>query len=247
MEESVILGGIAAMSGVVGIVCMIIAMLAFHIGTSYGIFLLAKKYAPTLHPALAWIPVVNIFVYAKLSGKSLWWLVGLFVPALNLFVTCYYAYWISKRTGRDVGTMLLLVFFPFITLPWLGLRAHNRKTTAAWVWAIIAIVAFFVGLIGIIIGIGSAGASAATNPEIRAQVMEELKDNPEFQKAMNELKNNPEAMKALEEQMKKNPGLRDAYERTMKNNADIQMQMDAEAAADMTLGTDTGTQTDTNN
>ncbi len=218
MEDSMMLGSAAAMTGIVATISLLIAMIAMYIATSYGIYLLAKKYEPTLHPALSWIPVVNVFIYAKLSGKSLWWLLGLFVPFLNIFVTFYYAYWISKRTGNDVGMMFLLVIFPCIALPWLGLRAFNRKTTTAWVLGVLSILGGIIGFITLIITVSMGAASMANNPEFQSglqDAMEEFKDSPEFQQAMEEIQNNPE----FQAQMEKNPETRAQIEAMINTDA----------------------------
>lgn len=55
------------------------------------------------------------------------------VPILNIFAIFYLSYSLAKRVGYDIGAMLGLVFFPFITLPWLGLKVQKKKTTFAWV------------------------------------------------------------------------------------------------------------------
>lgn len=220
MRDSLFFGGIAAISGAVSLTAMIIGVLAFYIGTSYGLYLLAKKYEPKLHPILSWIPIVNIYVYARISGKSPWWILGFLVPLLNIFVGFYLAYGIALRTKRDIGTMLLLVFFGCIMLPWLGLTVHGRKRTAAWVLGIIGIIGTLIGAFAFASSAVTAAISAGTNPRIQAEIMEELKNNPEFQKAMEELKNNPEAMEMFQEKMRNIPMFREQFDAMMKSDSE---------------------------
>lgn len=70
------LGGLIILAGI----------LFLYIAVSYGIYLLAKKYEPKVHPAWSWIPVVQIYPLVRVSGQSLWWiaaiLLGQFVPVI---------------------------------------------------------------------------------------------------------------------------------------------------------------------
>lgn len=223
MEDSIFFGGIAALTSVIGLTAIIIGSLAFYIGSSYGLMLLAKKYVPRLRPVLSWIPIVNLYVYARISGKSAWWILGYLVPILNIFVAFYLANAIAQRTGRDVGTMLLLVFFPCIMLPWLGLTVHGKRRTVAWVLGIIGIVATFIGIIGLGSAVITGAISAGTNPVVQAEIVEELKNNPDIQKAMEELKNNPEALEAIQKELENNPELKTHFDAVMNAQANAKI------------------------
>lgn len=65
---------------------ILFGILLFYIGISYGIYLLAKKYEPKVHPAWSWIPVAQIYPIVRVSRQSLWWIVGIllgqFVPGI---------------------------------------------------------------------------------------------------------------------------------------------------------------------
>ncbi len=74
MGGSAFFGSMAALGGAVSFLFMFASLLAFYIGTSYGIYLLAKKYEPQIHPALSWIPLVNVYTFIKISGQSAWWI-----------------------------------------------------------------------------------------------------------------------------------------------------------------------------
>lgn len=72
-------------TGVGGFIVIIGALLSY-VAISYGIYLLSKKYEPSLHPAWSWVPVANVYPVVKISQQPLWWiavilLVG-FIPAI---------------------------------------------------------------------------------------------------------------------------------------------------------------------
>lgn len=202
MGGSVFFGSMAAVGGMASWLFMLLSILAFYIGTCYGLQLLAKKYEPKLHPVLSWIPLVNLYPIMKISGQSAWWILGLCIPLFNIYVAFNTYYLIAKRTGRGAGTMFLLVFFGFITLPWLGLTVHGKKTTLAWVLGIIAIVCYILGFFGIMATAVSAWLSTGMNPYVQEEVMEQMRNNPEIRAAMEqEMQNNPEARAAIEAMM----------------------------------------------
>ena len=102
MGGSVFFGSMAALGGMASFLFILISIISMYVGTSYGLYLLAKKYEPKIHPALSWIPGVNVYPFIKISGQSAWWIFGLFVPLLNIYVAFNTNYLIAKRTGRGV-------------------------------------------------------------------------------------------------------------------------------------------------
>lgn len=73
-------------AGVGGFIVLVGALLSY-IAISYGIYLLAKKYEPKVHPAWSWIPVAQIYPLVLVSKQSPWWiaaiLLGRFVPIIG--------------------------------------------------------------------------------------------------------------------------------------------------------------------
>lgn len=188
------------MAAGVGWLIAIVWVILSYVATSYGTYLLAKKYAPKLHPAWSWIPVAQLYPLVVVSGQSPWWIAGIllgqFVPVIWGIIVLgsiiYIFYHLSKRVGGDVGTMLLLFFFSIIMLPYLGLKAHKRSTTPAWILGVGAIIA-------LIIGWGLTAASAARAmvglekqygimDKAQEKMMEEIRENPELQKQLQEAK-----------------------------------------------------------
>ncbi len=127
-------------AGAGGLTFLIGALLSY-VAVSYGIYLLAKKYEPSLHPAWSWIPVANVYPAVKVSGQSLWWIVALLFggiipfigPIITLGAAIFIYHKISERTGRGAGTTALLLFFSVIMLPWLGLTVNKKSTKTAWI------------------------------------------------------------------------------------------------------------------
>lgn len=152
----------AIMAAGLGGLILVLGIILSYVAISYGTYLLAKKYAPKLHPAWSWIPVAQIYPIVVVSGQSPWWiaaiLLGQFVPVIGGIIVLgsivYIYYWLSKRVGRDIGTTVLLLFFSVIMIPYLGLKAHNKSTTPAWVLGVGAMLALLIGG-----GIGAAGAA----------------------------------------------------------------------------------------
>lgn len=130
-----------------GSLLFIVGALLAYISISYGIYLLAKKYSPSLHPALSWVPIVQLYPLLSVAQLSPWWmllLLAFFVPAIGGiillvgFIVLYHH--ISVRTERGIGTTILLVFFSVLMIPWLGRKVHKKTTTPAWILGIISMV-----------------------------------------------------------------------------------------------------------
>ena len=109
-------------------------------------------------------------------------------------------YHLAKRTGGDIGTTLLLIFFSGIMIPYLGLKAHKKSPTAAWVLGLSSIVLIFIGGSMMFVGAGKAMLELEKDYNIsgmaQEKIMEEMQKNPELQKQLEEVK---DAMKKLEQ------------------------------------------------
>ena len=205
----------AIMATGLGGLILLVGILFSYLAISYGTYLLAKKYAPKLHPAWSWIPVAQIYPIVVVSGQSPWWiaaiLLGQFVPVIGGLIVLgsiiYIYYWLSKRVGRDIGTTVLLLFFSVIMIPYLGLKAHGKSTTPAFLLGVGAILALLIGG-----GIGAAGAARGMMGlegqynfmgKTQEKIMEEIKDNPELQRQFQEIKNQMQANTEIKDAMMK--------------------------------------------
>ncbi|MBP6921387.1 hypothetical protein KBB89_02465 [Candidatus Gracilibacteria bacterium] len=192
----------------VGGLLVFVGILLSYIAISYGTYLLSKKYTPKLHAAWSWIPVLQIYPIVRVAEQSPWWiaaiLLGHFVPVIGgvivLASIIYIYYFLSKRIGRGVGTTLLLLFFSVIMIPYLGLKANKKPTTAAWILGVLSILTLFVG------GIFGLAGAAKSMMELekdynlsgiaQEKMMDEIQKNPELQKQFQEAK---DAMMRLEQ------------------------------------------------
>jgi hypothetical protein len=66
------------------------------------------------------IPIYNTYVLLKVAGMSGWWLLGFFVPFLNIFVALYLWWKVSEAYGHGFGYFLGLWFLTPIFLMMLG-------------------------------------------------------------------------------------------------------------------------------
>lgn len=63
------------------------------------------------------IPIYNTYILLKIAGKPGWWLIGLFVPLVDLIIWILIYDGLAKNFGRGVGFTIGLIFLPFIFLP----------------------------------------------------------------------------------------------------------------------------------
>ena len=66
------------------------------------------------------IPIINYFFIAIAAGKPAWWGVLMLVPLVQIVVYILILVAPAQRFDRGVGTVLGLVFLPFIFWPMLG-------------------------------------------------------------------------------------------------------------------------------
>lgn len=170
---------------------------------------MAKKYAPKVHPAWSWIPFAQAYPLVVSAGQSPWWvaaiLLGHLIPVVGPIVVLgsiiYIYYSLSLKMKRGVGTTLLLIFFSVVMMPYLGLTAHNKSTTPAWILGVGAILALFIGG-----GLGAAGIGRAVigmngqydlMDRVRGKMMREINKDPEVQRQLQK----------LQEEFRKNGGM----------------------------------------
>jgi hypothetical protein len=124
---------------------ILISVVISYVLMCYGLHLLNKKYEPTMHPVLNYIPVVNLYAFVRLAGVPSWWIIGILIPLVNLVVIIRMMHKISKRLERGAGTTILLFFFSGITLSVLGRKVWNLSITPVVVWWIIFAIMYVTG------------------------------------------------------------------------------------------------------
>lgn len=97
---------------------ILIVYLLFLIAIIAGLW---KAFAKTGAPGWsAIVPILNIYVLVKLSGRPLWWIVLFFIPIVSIIAAIVILIDISKGFGKGIGTALGLIFLGFIFWPMLG-------------------------------------------------------------------------------------------------------------------------------
>lgn len=106
-------GGGAAAAGAAGLSSLISLVIAVvEIAALWRLFSRAGR------PGwAAIIPIYNTVVMLHVTGKSGWWVLGLLVPLLNIFVYCRMMVNMAQVFGKGVGFGIGNIFLPFIFLP----------------------------------------------------------------------------------------------------------------------------------
>lgn len=66
------------------------------------------------------VPIYNLYVMLRIGGNSRWWLLGLAVPVVNVFVLAKIVVDVGRKFGRSVGFGLGLLLLWFVFWPVLG-------------------------------------------------------------------------------------------------------------------------------
>ena len=104
--------GGGALGAIIGIIYLVIAVLCI-IGT-WKIFTKAGE------PGwAAIIPIYNLIVIVKISGKPLWWVVLCLIPCVNLVALIIICMALAKNFGKSEGygiglALLSPIFFPLL-------------------------------------------------------------------------------------------------------------------------------------
>ncbi|HEX4085528.1 MAG TPA: DUF5684 domain-containing protein [Chthoniobacteraceae bacterium] len=80
-----------------------------------------KTYRKAGEPGWACIvPIYNIYVLCKITGKPGWWVLMIFIPFINLIFLLLLSIELANVYGRSPGFGIGLFFLSFIFIPILG-------------------------------------------------------------------------------------------------------------------------------
>lgn len=101
------------------------------------------------------VPVYNIVILVEMAGKPIWWVILMFIPIVNIAVSIVLWHSVSQSFGRDAWYTVGLFLFPYFFLPMLAFgdavyTAPAGAVTSTKGWVIAVVVAFGVGLVGIV-------------------------------------------------------------------------------------------------
>lgn len=94
-----------------------LSLFALYLFYSYCIYFIAKNLGE-ITAWFAFIPFFNFGVLLRMANMSIWWMFGLFIPLLNIFIVIKAIHnGISLRTGHGVNWTIGLLLFWVIFLP----------------------------------------------------------------------------------------------------------------------------------
>ena len=62
------------------------------------------------HPWLAWIPILNVYLWCKICGKGFLWTILFFVPVVNLVIFVMLCVKLARACGRGILYGILFIF-----------------------------------------------------------------------------------------------------------------------------------------
>lgn len=110
-------GQVSTDAGGMGIIGLII-YLAIVAAAIAGIWKLFEKAGQPGWAAI--VPIYNLVVLLKISGKPLWWIILFFIPFVNFVAIILAMLGLAKNFGKGAGYAMGCVFLGFIFLPMLG-------------------------------------------------------------------------------------------------------------------------------
>jgi hypothetical protein len=122
--------GPAALIGIIAAMGMIIVVIAiaFYIYFCLCMYLIAKK-LDVPAPWTAWIPLVQIWTFVTSAGKPAWWIILLFIPLVNFFVSIYLWMCITENLGKNKW-LGLLILVPLVGILYPGWLAFSKTEGA---------------------------------------------------------------------------------------------------------------------
>ncbi|MDR1847410.1 MAG: signal peptidase I [Bacteroidales bacterium] len=126
----------------------VIILIITAILTLFGFWLVFQKSG--VKGWLVIVPLVNVWYLTKIIGKNYWWFVYFLIPCINIFVFMLAIGEVAKCFRKNgFWFQLIAVLFPFVVLPYLGLKKtetythpsklpeEKKSATREWVDAIV--------------------------------------------------------------------------------------------------------------
>ncbi|UCC95766.1 MAG: hypothetical protein JSW40_03190 [Candidatus Omnitrophota bacterium] len=115
--------------GIVFFIISCIISLAIYAYQAIAFQTIARK-TGTENGWLAWIPIANMFLWCMIARKSLWWVLLLCIPLINIIAVIILFIEIAKACGKPgwLGALMLLPI-PLVYLIILGYLAFSKPTS----------------------------------------------------------------------------------------------------------------------
>jgi hypothetical protein len=81
---------------------------AIYVYTAYCLYTIAKK-TNTENAWFAWIPILNFIIMLRIARKSLWWIIGLLIPFVNIIVSIMVWMKIAEERRRPSWWGVLMI------------------------------------------------------------------------------------------------------------------------------------------
>ena len=96
----------------------LVGWVALALLMAFMLFVMWRIYARAGQPGwTVLVPFYNTYVLLKIVNRPGWWLALYFIPIVNFVVNIIVYYDLAKAFGRGRGTLLLMVFIPFVGFP----------------------------------------------------------------------------------------------------------------------------------
>ena len=117
----------AASSGSAVVILLIyLAVVVFYIVAGWKVF--AKAGEPGWG---VFVPIYNLYLICKISGRPEWWLILFFIPLVNIVIGLIIAMDIAKAFSKSSGFGIGLWLLSFIFVPILGFGSAQYTQPSA--------------------------------------------------------------------------------------------------------------------
>ncbi len=117
--------------GPVGMTFFVLLLVAIYIYSAYCLYIIAQK-TNTPYAWMAWVPILNLALIIMIAGKSLWWLLALLVPFVNLIVAIWLWAKVAEVRNRPWWWGILMLINPvnLVLLWFMAFREPKNKMPA---------------------------------------------------------------------------------------------------------------------
>lgn len=116
-------------AGAVGGLIFLVFMLAFLIVMIAAVWKVFEKAGQPGWAAI--IPIFNLYIMLKITGRPVWWMILFFVPIVSIIVSVITMVDMAKSFGKGVGFAIGLLLLGFIFFPILGFGDAQYQGPAA--------------------------------------------------------------------------------------------------------------------
>ncbi len=103
-------------------------IVAVYVYVAYATYTIAKK-TNTQNAWFAWIPILNLILLLRIARKSLWWIIGMLIPFVNIIVTIWVWMKVAEERRRPSWWGILMII-PVVNWVILYLMAFQEAKNA---------------------------------------------------------------------------------------------------------------------